>query len=373
MSIRVFFKYVDVLPLVALALFVIAVVGLCQLVVRSDRLLSVVAHPATLMLALIVLLVVVSVMYPMADSLKLQNRGSDQDDCVRVLVNHVFALRAPFGYGTFHDPCSTGPTEFFVYFPVQISTGYFVLVPSLSLLLGVWVLRQAVDLPAAVLLSLTQFSSVLFVQMAVIGSDLIIVGWLFAAAIVTSRKGLQTASVALTFVGAVSYALFAGSRLPLAMVTIASMVVLLVTCGSVAWRVAVPATLITMATYGGSYLIAPSSFTPGHLVRKSGRVVRDLAGDSLLPLAIAVGVLAAAVVIALALSQTRQFLGLHYFSMNATLILIPMAAAAIWDLRRRSGDLGSWEGLHYLYVAVPAVLVMVANWLRAESEVADVQ
>ena len=142
-----------------------------------------------LMLALIVLLVVVSVMYPMADSLKLQNRGSDQDDCVRVLVNHVFALRAPFGYGTFHDPCSTGPTEFFVYFPVQISTGYFVLVPSLSLLLGVWVLRQAVDLPAAVLLSLTQFSSVLFVQMAVIGSDLIIVGWLFAAAIAHVPEG----------------------------------------------------------------------------------------------------------------------------------------------------------------------------------------
>ena len=45
--------------------------------------------------------------------------------------------REPFGRGYFGDPCSTGPSEFLWYFPVQVSTLWFGVVPGLSMLLSV--------------------------------------------------------------------------------------------------------------------------------------------------------------------------------------------------------------------------------------------
>ena len=41
-------------------------------------------------------------------------------------------------------------------------------------------------------------------------------------------------------------------------------------------------------------------------------------------------------------------------------VTAPMAAVALWDLERKGFDPAAWEGLHYLYLGVPALLVVVA-------------
>ena len=38
-----------------------------------------------------------------------------------------------------------------------------------------------------------------------------------------------------------------------------------------------------------------------------------------------------------------------------------MAAVALWDLERRGFDPAAWEGLHYLFLGVPALLVVAAD------------
>ena len=38
-----------------------------------------------------------------------------------------------------------------------------------------------------------------------------------------------------------------------------------------------------------------------------------------------------------------------------------MAAVALRDLERKGFDPAAWEGLHYLYLGVPALLVVVAS------------
>jgi hypothetical protein len=368
-SLRFFHKYVDMMPWVFYGGYVTVGVLACLVVVRNGRLLDLVSRPAILGAGVAGLTAMVAVAYPAADALRDVGRGSDQDDCVRELVSNVFALRAPFGKGYFGDPCSTGPGEVFVYFPLELTSAFFVVVPGLVVLLGCWALTLLVSLRTAVLLSLTQLVSWLFLELSAVGSDLMVIAWLFATAVTASLVGLRRHRGALMAVGAVSYTLVASSRLPLVLVVAASLAVLTVRCGPRALRIAAPALVATAVLYLGTYAVAPARFRPGHLVGKSGRVVRDLVGVpgawvlafSVVLLLCVVGLLLRGRLVSVARRQ--------YHLVQLVVITAPMAFVAAWDLRRAGFDPAAWEGLHYVYVGMPCLLLAAADLLRRRGAV----
>jgi hypothetical protein len=247
------------------------------------------------------------------------------------------------------------------YLPLALWDGYLVVVPALAVLVGYRVLTLLTDPGTAVLLSLTQLVCWLFLEMAATGSDMVVIGWLFALATTASTLGLRRHDAVLTFVGGTAYLLFATSRLPLLVVTAASGVVLLGACGARAWRVVAPVLLGATALYVGTWAVAPASFRPGHLAGKSVRILHDL-GDHRLAWLVAVVVLAlgtSAVVVlrhGLVGVLRRRHEWAHLLAVTA-----PMAAVAMWDLERKGFDPAAWEGLHYLYLGVPALLVAVAQ------------
>ena len=51
----------------------------------------------------------------------------------------------------------------------------------------------------------------------------------------------------------------------------------------------------------------------------------------------------------------------HHGWAHLLAVTAPMAAVALWDLERKGFDPAAWEGLHYLYLGVPALLVAVAQ------------
>ena len=361
LSLRFFFKYVDSLPGAAYAVYVVAGLLAWAVVLRSPRLLGLLTRRATLVAGLVSLLVLVAVAYPRADALRTVGRGSDQDDCVRELVDNVRALRAPFGVGYFGDPCSTGPGELVPYLPLGLWDGYLVVVPVLAVLVGYLVLRLLTDPGTAALLSLTQLVSWLFLEMSAVGSDLVVVGWLFAAATTASTLGLRRHDPALAVVGGLAYLLFAASRLPLLVVTAASGLVLLATCGARAWRLVAAVLLGAAAVYLGSWAVAPARFRPGHLLGKSVRIVRDLWDDRLGWLLLVAVVLVAATAAVALRHGLVGVLGRHSGWAHLLVVTAPMAAVALWDLERKGFDPAAWEGLHYLYLGVPALLVVVAS------------
>ena len=361
LSLRFFFKYVDPLPGAAYAAYVVAGLLGWGVVLRSPRLRGLLSRRRVLALGLVALLVLVSVAYPRADALRAVGRGSDQDDCVRQLVDNVLSLRAPYGVGYFGDPCSTGPGELVPYLPLALWDGYLVVVPVLAVLLGYRVLTLLTDRGTAVLLSLTQLVCWLFLEMAATGSDLVVIGWLFATATTASTLGLRRHDPVLTCAGGAAYFLFATSRLPLLVVTAASGMVLLAVAGARAWRVVAPVLLGATALYLGTWAVAPARFRPGHLAGKSVRILRDLGDDRLawlLPVAVV------AVVVATAVVLQHGLVGLlrrHDGWAHLLAVTAPMAAVALWDLERKGFDPAAWEGLHYLYLGVPALLVVVAS------------
>lgn len=367
LSLRFFAEYVGRYVEVAFTMYVVVGVALAAAVLRSHRVLHLVTRPWMLGLAVGSLLVLDGVAYPKADALREVGRGSDQDDCARLMVHNVFEGRAPFAQGYFGDPCSTGPSEFFVYMPVRVWDSYFVLVPALVTLCGFLVLRLVVASAMAVLLSLTQFASWIFLELSAVGSDLLFIGWTFAAAVTASCCGLRRHDRRLIAVGAGAYVLFAGSRVPLAAVAAASLVLLVLLFGRPALRVLIPVVLVTPTLYLVGWAMAPAQFRPGHLITKTFNILRFLGGDSLAPALLVLAVLAAGFIGLLLLHGPVELLGRHWFSVHVAMMAVPTAAVASWDLLRRNLELAQWEGLHYLWLVIPMLLVTVGNHLASRA------
>ena len=361
LSIRFFFKYVDPLPGAAYAVYVVAGLLVWGVGVRSPRLLGLLGRRRVLGLGLLALLVLVSVAYPRADALRSVGRGSDQDDCVRQMVANVLALRAPYGVGYFGDPCSTGPGELVPYLPLALWDDYLVVVPVLAVLLGYRVLTLVTDRGTAVLLSLTQFVCWLFLEMAATGSDLVAIGWLFALGTTASKLALEQRDPVLMWVGGTAYLLFAASRVPLLVVTAASGMVLLAVHGARAWRIVAPGLLGAATLYVGTWALAPDRFRPGHLAGKSVRILHDLGDGRLVWLVPVVVITLGAWGVVVLRHGLVAGLRRHEGWAHLLAVTAPMAAVALWDLGRKGFDPAAWEGLHYLYLGVPALLVVVAQ------------
>jgi hypothetical protein len=368
LSLRFFAEYVGSWAWPAVyGLYVLGGVAVALVIVGASRVRRLVASGWTLGLALVSLVVLDAVAYPKADALREVGLGSDQDDCARRMVHNVFAGREPFAEGYFGDPCSTGPSELFVYFPVQVWNGWFVVLPALVVLLGHAMLRVVVDAQTAVLLSLTQFASWMFLELSAVGSDLLVIGWMFGVAVGASYLGLRDARRGLLLSGTAAYVFVAGSRLPLAVVVLGSLVLLLVTFGPRALRIVVPVVLGTALLYLGSYAMAPDHFRPGHLVTKSLNIMRYLGGGSVLPSLLVLALLGVAVVgLALRL-DARGSVRRHFHLVHVLLMFLPLVAVAVWDLLRRGVDVGEWEAWHYLWLCVPVLLVTAAHHLTTRS------
>jgi hypothetical protein len=49
-------------------------------------------------------------------------------------------------------------------------------------------------------------------------------------------------------------------------------------------------------------------------------------------------------------------------------VVLPMAAVAAWDLSRHDFNLAAWEGLGYLFLCVPSLLVLVSHQLQSATD-----
>jgi len=361
LSLRFFAEYVGSWAWPAVYVFYVLVgTGAAVAVLRTPRVRRVVSSVWTLGLAVVALVALDSVAYPRADALREVGRGSDQDDCARRMVHNVFAGREPFAEGYFGDPCSTGPSEFFVYFPVQAWNGWFVVMPALVVLLGYAMLRVLVDTATAVLLSLSQFASWMFLELSAVGSDLLVIGWMFGVAVAASY--LHRDHDALAVAGVAAYVFVAASRVPLAVVVAVSLVLLLLASGRRALRVVAPTVLGTGLLYLAGYALAPDRFTPGHLVTKSANILRYLGSGSLLSTLLVLSLVGLVVVLAFVLhADPRAFVRRHFLALQVVLMLTPLVAVAAWDLLRRDGQVAEWEAWHYLWLCVPALLVAAAH------------
>jgi hypothetical protein len=78
--------------------------------------------------------------YPIADSLKLHGKGSDQDDCVILGVENLLKAQNPYSSRTYrNNPCSTGMGVLIAYIPF-VYIGFYELGSVIFMIITIWYL-----------------------------------------------------------------------------------------------------------------------------------------------------------------------------------------------------------------------------------------
>ncbi|WP_439815247.1 hypothetical protein [Zavarzinia sp. CC-PAN008] len=296
------------------------------------------------------------VLYPVADALKLQGRGSDQDDCVIAGVERLLRGLPPYGERTYLDnPCSPLPGMFALYAPFVMLNLYALGAVTALAAVAATLRARTGDWQVPGVFLLLLLSSAANWELMIAGTDLILLGCGFALLalllpdVARAHRWMPLlelavfcglcASSRLNFLplGAM-FGLFVGFTWPrggLAFLAVATLVAL------------VPGVLI--------HAWDPAGFTPFHLIVKSERILgatRPYAAG--LALAVALGA-------CILLRRGRLEMRTAAFLCLVT----PLLTLTLMELARRRGDLRAWDGVSYLLPVIPLACINAAFFWRA--------
>lgn len=304
---------------------------------------------ATLMLFVLATLINYFV-YPIADGMKAQMMGSDQDDALIQAGLRLVAGQNPYEARTyFGNPASPGPGWVILVLPFIMSGSYFLLTPVFITCVAIFIRLISGNFYKANLFIVLLMSSIMFWDLLVIGSDVIAIGCLFVGCVVAvyykwNKKGLfLLGSAALVSLAATSRIVF---------------VYIIPLIGVFLWRRSSLASIKFMIYSGlilffihfGFYIWNPGAYTPLHLLNKGGMLL----GPKLM---VVVALCCAIVGFYTILNVEDKFESWVFFLWLC--LITPLAFVSISDLAGRSYAFAQWEGANYLMVTTPVYLAYI--------------
>ena len=290
------------------------------------------------------------IVYPRADALKQQARGSDEDNALIDLAGRLARGQRPLYVATYlGNAPSPGPGWAALVAPLAV-TGTYALLTPLALGILVWIVGRAGGgargTATALLLPLTSPG---FWELSVTGSDLFAIGVLFVGltfmAWSSRRTSLGTSAVLLILVLAA-----ASSRVVFALVPL---------CVSLfMWRknragftLVAAAAVVVIGFEFWSWWPDSAGVTPLYLISK---LVRQLGAPG-----IAVVVLVTMASAALALVQLDEHIDSWWRGLWV-LLAAPLVTVSFGVLAALGWDVAAWQAAGYVEVAVPAAVACAA-------------
>lgn len=305
----------------------------------------------------VVYTVAAMVVYPIADGLKREGRGSDQDDAIMIAAANVLNGLNPYDTNTyFGNPISPGPGWILLWVPL-VAIGAYWLITPLSLALAAWSLRLAGHgWRASNLFMLFMGSSMIFWELMVVGSDLIAIGCLFLAAVAWLVRSKRTSTLMLlaVFVGALATSRIVFFYVPLVF-------------GLMLWRrdrrlavgFALVGSAVCFGLHGWFWHLGPDTYSPLHILTKGQHILpRYVQGLALLA---CLG--SAVAMLRLRDANLRDGVLMLWLSLATPLVFVTFGDLVVF----RGGDFAAWEGANYLMppLALAAGLVAVEARARA--------
>jgi len=207
--------------------------------------------------------------YPIADSLKLHGKGSDQDDCVILGVENLLKAQNPYSSRTYHNnPCSTGMGVLIAYIPF-VYIGFYELGSVIFMIITLWYLYINRGPKLAFFYKITLLTNILFIELMVVGSDLFLIGFFLLIAALYMDANIDNMSIGKTLLLSVLVGLVASSRINMLIIlpifaifgyfrNKLSGILMFLSSSVIA---ILPSFLI--------YISNPSLFTPLHLIQKA--------------------------------------------------------------------------------------------------------
>jgi len=287
-----------------------------------------------------------TVFYPLADGLKEDMQGQDQDDCTILGVRAILSLANPVATPTyFGNPCSNLLGAILPHFPFVVANVMGLAGPVFfGIAVAVLYLRKVNRLQLGAFVGIVAGTPATL-ELMVNGSDFVFIGFMSLVAVLLladgqSREGLR-ARILLPL--AVLVGLIASTRINMPIFALPFGIVLLQRKKWIAFTVAVSAIVLIPNLL--VYLSSPSDFAPLHLISK---------GQSLVP-----GIF---YLLMFASSALAVGLGFLLWSRRAiselSLVLLIVSPHLIFlsfgDLVfNRQFDVFWWEGANYLYLVTP--------------------
>lgn len=294
----------------------------------------------------ILLLAVSFVGYPLADSLKANMRGSDQDDAVIQTGLRLVAGLDPYGAPTYlGNPPSPGPGWIMALLPFSVTGLYFALTP-VAVTITAYALSASTQCRAAgsafVCALMTSLS---FWELMITGSDLLAAGCVITlcALLVYHRwnRSLSDAAICVCLAAVASTI-----RVVFLYITTVLAALLWPRSRRDSILFAIASASLSIAIQLAIFAWNPQSYTPLHLLSKGSGIV----GIGMLgAVAVFCIVRGPSLLLRMGNELDSWLLGLW------TSIAAPMFLVSMGDLLAvRSLDLTSWEGANYL--AIPMVI-----------------
>jgi len=207
--------------------------------------------------------------YPIADSLKLHGKGSDQDDCVILGVENLLKAQNPYSSRTYrNNPCSTGMGVLIAYIPF-VYIGFYELGSVIFMIITLWYLYINRGPKLAFFYKITLLTNILFIELMVVGSDLFFIGFFLLIAALYMDANIDNMSIGKTLLLSVLVGLVASSRINMLIIlpifaifgyfrNKLSGILMFLSSSVIA---ILPSFLI--------YISNPSLFTPLHLIQKA--------------------------------------------------------------------------------------------------------
>ncbi len=355
-SLRPLYKYVPPKLHVLIFLYLVATFLIYAVILHgkgmTSRAQKILASGWLMVLFLAITLGVNYFVYPIADALKFQMRGSDQDDALIQVGWRLSHFLSPYAERTYMgNPISTGPGLVILLWPFLSFSRYFLITPVVLVGIGYVLFRISGSFCRANLFMALCLSSLAFWETMVVGSDMFAIGGLCVLCLVLIYYKIES-NIAYTILGILMLALCATSRI--------IFLYLVPLVGLFLWKRRPSLGLVVggfsllgaLLIHVGFYLWDPPNYTPLHLLAKGG---------GLLPNYLKAGLLLASLAVAwLTFSKVTDNLTSWLLFLWIGLVT-PLAFVASGDLWvHRHFDFALWEGANYLILPFPALVAYIA-------------
>lgn len=361
---RPIFKYLTAFQPLALLTYAVAVIALIYFLAQKNT----TAHfkkwigsYGYILFVLLAVSVVIWFLYPIADGLKLQMRGSDQDDCVIIGSTKLLNLSHPYTQRTyFGSPCSPGLGMLLLYLPFVLLKIYPLGAIFFAVLAIFTIQRYTSDTYEAAVFTTLLFTSIFTMEMLVVGSDLFLLGCGLIVLSFNVVHAIKKKTLSKVLWLAVLAGLLASTRVNfLVIVPIISVFIYMhwrkggLVFAALSFCVAVLPSVYV-------YFLSPLQFTPLHLLGKSDYLLQG----GLKEIASVISVLAFLIGSYFVKKSINHIPAALFLSLAPSLI-----ALAIGDLLLRGGDFAQWEGANYLLPILPLSLAILTNRIIQYDEV----
>ena len=353
---RSIFKYMPfkegLFFIIYLFLFIFIVYG-----IKSDKgifIRNLISRPSVIISFILFFILITYFLYPLADGLKYQLRGSDQDDCVIMGVNSLSKLMHPYSQKTYMgSECSPGMGMFFLYFPFVLS-GFYPLGAIVSSTLSVFAIGLYFK-DKKIIVSFISFIvfSIFWFELLIVGSDLI----LFGSFLIIVCYGLIGAIKNKDNLFIIFYAIITGllssSRINFLILLPIFTIFILTKWKKGAISFLIIACVVAIIPSGIVYSINPNQFMPLHLLGKSNLILKN----GFKEIAIIFSLINTLIGLQLVRNNIENLPSAILISLFPGLFMLSLGDFIFF----RSLNPATWEGANYLMPIFPLSASIVSN------------